>query len=167
MILKNILETIGSTPIVKLNKIGIKLNCALYAKCEFFNPGGSVKDRIGYNMVIEAEKEGRIKPGDTLIEPTSGNTGIGLAFIAAAKGYKVMLTMPESMSLERRKILKGLGVELVLTPAHLGMKGAIDKSFELVKRLPKVFMPKQFSNPAKTHGPTPNFRDMLMMVIGY
>ena len=101
MIYKNILELIGDTPIVKLNKIGSDLECNLYVKCEYFNAGGSIKDRIGYNMVIEAEKSGRIKPGDTLIEPTSGNTGIGLALAAAVKGYKMIITMPEKMSKEK------------------------------------------------------------------
>ena len=102
MIINNILEAIGKTPIVKLNKIGLKLECNLFAKCEFFNPGGSVKDQGGYNMVLEAEKDGRIKPGDVLIEPTSGNTGIGLALAAAVKGYKMIITMPEKMSQEKR-----------------------------------------------------------------
>ena len=118
MIINNILEAIGKTPIVKLNKIGSELDCNLFAKCEFFNPGGSVKDRIGYNMVLEAEKNGRIKPGDVLIEPTSGNTGIGLALAAAVKGYKMIITMPEKMSQEKEVVLKALGAEIVRTPSE-------------------------------------------------
>ena len=106
MILKDILETVGETPIVKLNKIGSGLKCELYAKCEFFNPGGSIKDRIGKQMIEEAEKSGRIKPGDTLIEPTSGNTGIGMALVAAVKGYNMIITMPEKMSKEKEVVLR-------------------------------------------------------------
>jgi len=118
MILDNILNTIGATPIIKLNQIAQNIKCNLYGKCEFFNPGGSIKDRIGYNMVLEAEKEGRIKPGDTLIEPTSGNTGIGLALAAAVKGYKMIITMPEKMSKEKEVVLKALGAEIVRTPTE-------------------------------------------------
>ncbi|MCM4482041.1 pyridoxal-phosphate dependent enzyme, partial [Escherichia coli] len=109
MIYPNILATIGHTPVVKINRLGKDLECELYAKCEFFNPGGSVKDRIGYEMVVKAEKEGRIKPGDTLIEPTSGNTGIGIALAGAVLGYKVIITMPEKMSQEKQSVLERLG----------------------------------------------------------
>tara|TARA_B100000401_G_scaffold80050_1_gene50260 strand:- start:18 stop:968 length:951 start_codon:yes stop_codon:yes gene_type:complete len=118
MIYKNILELIGDTPIVRLNKIGADLECNIYVKCEYFNAGGSIKDRIGYNMVVDAEKSGRIKPGDTLIEPTSGNTGIGLALAAAVKGYKMIITMPEKMSKEKEVVLKALGAEIVRTPTE-------------------------------------------------
>ena len=114
MILDNILKTIGNTPIVKLNKIGKDLNCNLYGKCEFFNPGGSIKDRIGKHMVEQAEQDGLIKPGDTLIEPTSGNTGIGMALAAAVKGYRMIITMPEKMSKEKETILKSLGAEIII-----------------------------------------------------
>ncbi len=136
MILDNILHTIGSTPIVQLNKIGSNLNCKLYAKCEFFNPGGSVKDRIGYNMVIEAEKEGRIKPGDTLIEPTSGNTGIGLALAAAVKGYRMIITMPEKMSKEKEVVLKSLGAEIVRTPTEAAWNDP-ESHIEIAKKMNK------------------------------
>ena len=118
MTLNNIIEAIGQTPMVKLNKIGKELDCNLYAKCEFFNPGGSVKDRIGKHMIETAEKQGIIKPGDTLIEPTSGNTGIGLALCAAVKGYKMIITMPEKMSMEKEVVLKSLGAEIVRTPTE-------------------------------------------------
>src|SRR5579863_3369123 len=147
----SIVDTIGDTPLVRLNKIakekGVKAN--LLAKLEFFNPIGSVKDRIGVNMVAAMEKAGRISPGKSvLIEPTSGNTGIALAFVAAAKGYRLILVMPESMSIERRKMLALLGAELVLTPAPQGMKGAISKAQELVNSTPHAVMPQQFENPA-------------------
>ena len=115
-ILNNILEAIGNTPIVKLNKVGNHLDCNLMVKCEFFNSGGSIKDRIGYNMISEAEKSGRIKPGDTLIEPTSGNTGIGMALAAAVKGYKIIITMPEKMSKEKESVLLALGAKIIRTP---------------------------------------------------
>ena len=118
MILKDILDFVGNTPIVKLNKIGNELECDLYAKCEFFNPGGSIKDRIGKQMIEEAEKQGLITPGDTLIEPTSGNTGIGMALAAAVKGYKMIITMPEKMSKEKEVVLKALGAEIVRTPTE-------------------------------------------------
>jgi len=136
MIFNNILKTIGSTPIVKLNKIGAQLKCQLYAKCEFFNPGGSVKDRIGYNMVIEAEKEGRIKPGDTLIEPTSGNTGIGLALAAAVKGYRMIITMPEKMSKEKEVVLKSLGAEIIRTRTEAAWDEP-DSHIEIAKKMNK------------------------------
>ena len=118
MILENILHSIGKTPIVKLDKLGNDLNCNLYGKCEFVNPGGSIKDRIGYNMILESEKSGRIKPGDTLIEPTSGNTGIGMALAAAVKGYKMIITMPEKMSQEKQVVLEALGAKIVRTPTE-------------------------------------------------
>ena len=134
MILKDILDTVGSTPIVKLNNIGNDLKCELYAKCEFFNPGGSIKDRIGKQMIEVAEKEGRIKPGDTLIEPTSGNTGIGLALAAAVKGYKMIITMPEKMSKEKEVVLKALGAKIYRTPTEAAWDD-YDSHIELAKRL--------------------------------
>src|SRR5690606_19940626 len=121
----NILELIGQTPLVKLNRIIGKTDADVYLKLEFFNPGGSVKDRIALSMIEEAEKEGRLKPGDTIVEPTSGNTGIGLAMVAAAKGYRALLVMPDTMSLERRNLLRAYGAELVLTPGAEGMRGAV------------------------------------------
>jgi cystathionine beta-synthase len=136
MILKDILETIGETPIVKLNKVGSDLKCELYAKCEFFNPGGSIKDRIGKQMIEEAEKSGRIKPGDTLIEPTSGNTGIGLALAAAVKGYKMIITMPEKMSKEKEVILKALGAKIVRTPTEAAWDDS-ESHIEVAKKLNK------------------------------
>ena len=136
MILKDILDTVGETPIVKLNKVGSNLKCKLYAKCEFFNPGGSIKDRIGKQMIEEAEKSGRIKPGDTLIEPTSGNTGIGLALAAAVKGYKIIITMPEKMSKEKEVILKALGAKIVRTPTEAAWD-APESHIEVAKKLNK------------------------------
>ena len=120
MVLDNILGAIGKTPIVKLNRIGAELNCDLYGKCEFLNAGGSVKDRIALNMIEKAEEGGLIKPGDTLIEPTSGNTGIGMALVAAVKGYKMIITMPEKMSKEKEVVLKALGAKIVRTPTEAG-----------------------------------------------
>ena len=119
MILENILHSIGKTPIVKLNRVGSELKCNIFAKCEFTNAGGSVKDRIGYYMIDEAEREGRISPGDTLIEPTSGNTGIGMALAAAVKGYRMIITMPEKMSKEKQVVLEALGAEIVRTPTEV------------------------------------------------
>ncbi|MBI4724672.1 MAG: cysteine synthase A [Rhodomicrobium sp.] len=147
----SISETIGDTPIVRLGKLarekGVKAN--LLAKLEFFNPIASVKDRIGVSMIEALEAAGKIEPGKSvLVEPTSGNTGIALAFVAAARGYRLILVMPESMSLERRKMLALLGAELVLTPAPLGMKGAIAKAQELIASMPGAIMPQQFENPA-------------------
>src|SRR5499425_653870 len=146
----SIVDTIGATPLVRLHRLrenaGAKAD--ILAKCEFFNPFDSVKDRIGVSMIQAAEKAGRIKPGTVLVEPTSGNTGIALAFVCAAKGYRLILTMPESMSVERRRMLKLLGAELELTPAAAGMKGAIQRAEELVKSTPNAFMPQQFKNPA-------------------
>jgi cysteine synthase len=145
----SILETIGATPLVRVDKLAREYGAkaVIIGKCEFFNPLGSVKDRIGYAMVEAAEAEGRITPGrTTLIEPTSGNTGIALAFVAAAKGYRLVLTMPESMSVERRKMLKLLGAELVLTPASEGMKGAIRRAEELLAADPDAYTLQQFKN---------------------
>ena len=136
MILKDILETVGNTPIVKLNKIGNSLKCNLFVKCEFFNPGGSIKDRIGKQMIEIAEKEGKIKPGDTLIEPTSGNTGIGLALAAAVKGYKMIITMPEKMSKEKEVVLSALGATIYRTPTEAAWDDP-ESHIELAKRLNK------------------------------
>jgi cysteine synthase len=119
MILNNILEAIGNTPIVRLDKVGSELRCNLFAKCEYLSPGGSVKDRIGFRMIDEAEKSGQIKPGDTLIEPSSGNTGIGLALAAAVKGYKLIITMPEKMSMEKEVVLEALGAKIIRTPTEV------------------------------------------------
>ncbi len=144
----SIIETIGRTPLVKLNRVTEGLDATVALKCEFFNPLGSVKDRIGMAMVEAAEKEGSLKPGAVIVEPTSGNTGIALAFVAAAKGYKLILTMPETMSLERRTLLAMLGAKLVLTPGTEGMKGAINRAEEIVRETPGAWMPQQFNNPA-------------------
>jgi cysteine synthase len=144
----NIVETVGRTPLVKLNRVTAGVPATIALKCEFFNPLGSVKDRIGMAMVEDAERRGVLKPGGVIIEPTSGNTGIGLAFVAAAKGYKVILTMPDTMSLERRTLLALLGAELVLTPGSEGMRGAIAKADQLLQENPEAWMPQQFNNPA-------------------
>jgi len=144
----NILGTIGRTPLVKLSRISAGLPATIAVKCEFFNPLGSVKDRIGAAMIEAGEKDGKITPQTTIIEPTSGNTGIALAFVAASKGYKLILTMPESMSLERRTLLALLGAKLELTPAAEGMKGAIARAEALAKEIPGSFIPQQFKNPA-------------------
>jgi len=144
----HIANTIGRTPLVKLNRTAAGLDAAIYAKLEFFNPLGSVKDRIGAAMIAAAEAENRIGPESLIVEPTSGNTGIALAFICAARGYRLCLTMPDTMSVERRKLLTHLGAELVLTPGSDGMKGAIQKARDIVARTPEAFMPDQFANPA-------------------
>ena len=155
-IFSSITETIGGTPLVKINRLIPPGQATVLAKCEFFNPLSSVKDRIGMAMIEDGERSGKIEKDTVLVEPTSGNTGIALAFVAAAKGYKLVLTMPESMSMERRRLLKALGAELVLTPADQGMKGAIAKAHELVKTYTKAYMPMQFSNPSnvKVHHET-------------
>jgi cysteine synthase A len=145
-IYENLVELVGNTPIVKLNKLGPE-GTTILLKLESFNPGGSVKDRIAKNMIEEAEATGALKPGDTIIEPTSGNTGVGLAFIAAVKGYEVVLTMPDTMSIERRRLLTAYGAKLVLTPGSGGMKGAIGMVEELKEQYPNHFVPQQFNNP--------------------
>lgn len=143
-------ELVGNTPLLEVKKFAQRraLNARVLAKLEYFNPLGSVKDRIGYAMITDAEEKGLLKPGALIVEPTSGNTGVGLAFVAAARGYRLILTMPETMSIERRRLLAALGAELVLTPGPLGMKGAIAKAEELVAATPGAFMPQQFNNPA-------------------
>lgn len=151
MLYNSILEAIGRTPLVKLHRVSASLKCNLYAKCEFLNPGGSVKDRIGYNMVIEAEKTGRIKPGDTLIEPTSGNTGIGLALAGAVRGYRVIITMPEKMSREKQVVLEALGAEIIRTPTEAAWdapESHISVAKRLQKELPNAHILDQYGNPA-------------------
>lgn len=147
-IYNNIVETVGRTPLVKLNKVTAGLEATVLLKCEFFNPLGSVKDRIGMAMIEDAEKRGILKKDTVIIEPTSGNTGIALAFVAAAKGYQLILTMPETMSLERRTLLAMLGAKLVLTPGAEGMKGAIARAEALAKETPNSWIPQQFENGA-------------------
>jgi cysteine synthase A len=154
----SISELIGKTPIVKLNRLVPEDSAEVYVKLEFFNPGGSVKDRIALSMIEKAEREGKLSPGDTIIEPTSGNTGIGLAMVGAVKGYRVIIVMPETMSIERRKLMQAYGAELILTPGPDGIKGAITKASQLVEEK-GYFMPLQFENSAnpevhkKTTGP--------------
>ena len=147
MIYRDITATIGNTPLVMLNRI-IENDVKIAVKLESFNPMSSVKDRIGLSMILEAERQGKIGPGSVIVEPTSGNTGIALAFVCASRGYRVILTMPESMSIERRKLLKIFGAEVVLTPAVEGMKGAIEKAQEILNSTENAYMPQQFDNPA-------------------
>ncbi|MGE0472454.1 MAG: cysteine synthase A [Nitrospirales bacterium] len=139
---------IGNTPLVKLNRLSPEGGATIYGKAEFYNPGGSVKDRICLNMIDEAEQQGKLKPGGTIVEPTSGNTGIGLALVAAVRGYKLILVMPEGMSLERASLLSSYGAQLVLTPAREGMRGSIKEAEAILTQNPEYFMPNQFSNPA-------------------
>ena len=151
MIYDNILDTIGRTPTVKLNKIGSDLKCELYAKCEYFNPGGSIKDRIGWNMVKDAEESGRIKPGDTLIEPTSGNTGQGMALAAAVKGYRCIITMPEKMSKEKQIALEALGAEIIRTPTEASFddpESHIGVAKKLNREIPNSHILDQYANPS-------------------
>lgn len=149
-IYSNLTELIGNTPLVELNALrrqkGFKAR--IVAKLESFNPGGSAKDRIALKMIESAERDGLLKPGATIIEPTSGNTGVGLAWVSSVKGYRLILTMPETMSIERRNLLKALGAELILTPGAKGMQGAIDKANELAEEIPGAFIPQQFNNPS-------------------
>ncbi|MBB6733348.1 cysteine synthase A [Cohnella zeiphila] len=147
-IVQSVTELIGDTPLVRLNRVVPEGIAEVYVKLEYQNPGSSVKDRIAISMIEVAEQEGKLKPGDTIVEPTSGNTGIGLAMVAAAKGYRAILVMPETMSLERRNLLRAYGAELVLTPGSEGMNGAVKKAEELVAENPGYFLPQQFKNPA-------------------
>jgi cysteine synthase A len=142
----SILEAVGNTPVVQLSRLTPGDSARLFAKIEGMNPMGSVKDRVAVGMVVDAERKGLLKPGATVVEPTSGNTGIGLAMVCAVKGYKLILTMPETMSSERRRMLSALGAELVLTPGELGMKGAVDRAGEIAETTPGAFMPQQFRN---------------------
>jgi len=146
--LKSITEGIGGTPLVRLNRLSPEGGATIYGKAEFYNPGGSVKDRICLNMIDEAEQQGLLKPGGTIVEPTSGNTGIGLALVSAVRGYKLILVMPEGMSLERASLLSSYGAQLVLTPAREGMRGSIKEAESILEQNPEYFMPNQFSNAA-------------------
>ncbi|MGG1550400.1 cysteine synthase A [Paenibacillus ferrarius] len=147
-LVQNITDLIGDTPLVRLNRVVPEGSAEVYVKLEYQNPGASVKDRIAISMIEVAEQEGKLKPGDTIVEPTSGNTGIGIAMVAAAKGYKAILVMPETMSLERRNLLRAYGAQLVLTPGAEGMKGAIKRAEELQAENPSYFIPQQFNNQA-------------------
>ena len=146
----NLTELVGNTPLLEVKRIEneLQLEARLVVKLEYFNPGGSVKDRVALAMIEDAERRGALRPGGIIIEPTSGNTGVGLAWVASVKGYRIILTMPETMSLERRNLLKALGAELVLTPGAEGMKGAIRRAEELRTKHPGAFIPGQFDNPA-------------------
>lgn len=163
MLYENILSLIGSTPMLRLNEFEKQqgIEARLYAKLECFNPTGSVKDRAALNMIRQAEKDGKLEKGSTIIEPTSGNTGIGLAMVAIALGYKLILTMPESMSLERRQLLSAYGAELVLTPASEGMSGAVKAAEELAAKTPKSFIPSQFDNPANPESHATTAKEIL------
>jgi len=169
-IVQSVTELIGNTPLVKLNRLVPEGSAEIYVKLEYQNPGASVKDRIAFSMVQVAEEQGLIKPGDTLVEPTSGNTGIGLALVAAAKGYNSILVMPETMSIERRNLLRAYGAELVLTPGSEGMNGAVRKAEELVAENASYFMPQQFKNQAnvKVHRETtgPEIVDAIQSLDG-
>ena len=146
----NLTDLIGGTPLVRMSKLSEGLKADVIAKVESFNPGGSIKDRIGFNMLREAEEKGLVNKDTVIIEPTSGNTGVGLAFVSAVKGYRLILTMPETMSVERRNLLKAYGAELVLTPGVEGMTGAINKALELAEQTLNSFIPQQFENPANS-----------------
>src|SRR5213075_3030821 len=148
VIYENIIDTMGGTPLVRINRMIPREHATVLVKCEFFNPLSSVKDRIGVAMIEAGERDGKVKKDTIIVEPTSGNTGIALAFVCAAKGYKLILTMPESMSIERRRLLKALGAEVVLTPAAEGMRGSINKAESILREHKKSFMPQQFDNPA-------------------
>ncbi|ARB92683.1 pyridoxal-phosphate dependent enzyme [Legionella longbeachae] len=165
MIYSNILATIGHTPVVKINRLGRELECELYAKCEFFNPGGSVKDRIGYEMVVHAERDGLIKPGDTLIEPTSGNTGIGIALAGAVLGYKVIITMPEKMSQEKQSVLERLGAKIYRTPteaAYDDPESHISLAKKLQAEIPNSHILDQYANP---NNPNAHYRGTAQEII--
>ena len=159
MYYSNILDLIGNTPLLSLEE---STGCNIYAKAEFLNPGGSIKDRIALNMLEEAEKSGKLRPGMTIIEPTSGNTGIGLALCGVRKGYKVIIVMPENMSEERKKIIKALGAELVLTPPHLSIDGSVKKAMELAASSDEYFVPQQFENPAN---PTAHYKTTAVELV--
>ena len=162
----NICELVGNTPVVRLSRISEPGWAELLAKLEFLNPGGSVKDRIGLSMIEAAEKDGRLKPGGTIVEPTSGNTGVGLAMVAAAKGYHVILTMPEDMSVERLNLLRAYGAEIILTPRNDVMQGAIDKAEEIVRENPGYFMPHQFRNLANPEAHRRTTAQEILDVVG-
>ena len=158
-IYNNIVETVGRTPLVRLNRVCLGVDATILLKCEYFNPLGSVKDRIGMAMIEDAERRGILKKDTVIVEPTSGNTGIALAFVAAAKGaISLILTMPETMSLERRTLLAMLGAKLVLTPGGEGMKGAIARAEQIAKETPNSWIPQQFENPANPGNPSPRPR---------